>query len=258
MADSPTLDSDPDKKSHISLQAINTPNLEPTDVPAWDSKLLIVAHRQYGPVAGMLWVAEAGLLIWFIGIWKVVLTQPAKLFTFHPLLQSFAILSFYQGILVLQPTKTPAQKRAGLSVHEVFQITGAVAITAGTVIMIVNKLLHNSPHFKSWHGLLGFITACLLVIQSCFGGLIGFEWSRKLILGESRARSLWKYHRASGYILIILITLTFLTATKSEWFKMVSSTSERYVLACASIVSAVGLLARTNIRKIIPARARAS
>lgn len=254
MSASPISNLDPDEQSRLLPQVTNPSNTDPNDLPAWDSKSLIAAHRQYGPVAGMLWVAEAGILIWFIGIWKVVLTHPAGLFTFHPLLQSFAILAFYQGILVLQPTKTPAQKRAGLSVHEVFQIAGTVAIAVGTVIMIINKSLHNAPHFTSWHGLLGIITACVLVIQAFFGGLMGFEWSRKLILGESRARSLWKYHRASGYLLMLLITLTFLTATKSDWLIMVSSTNERYILACASIVAVVGLLARTSIRKIIPAR----
>lgn len=242
-----------DEQAPLLQQATPSNNFDLTHVPAWDPQALRMAHKQAGPVTGLLWVAEVGIIIWFIVLWRVVLTHPAGLFTFHPLLQSFAILAFYQGILVLQPTKTPSQKRSGLTVHEFFQIGGTIAIATGTVVMIINKSLHNAPHFTSWHGLLGVITASVLVIQALFGGLIGFEWSRRLILGESRARSLWRYHRASGYLIILLITLTFLTATKSDWLVMVSSEFELRILTITSIVSVFGLLGLTNIKKIIPA-----
>ena len=52
-----------------------------------------------------------------------------------------------------------------------------------------------ASHFTSWHGLLGFISTCIVLAQALFGMLIGFESSRDYILGDSLGRKLWKLHR---------------------------------------------------------------
>ena len=57
-------------------------------------------------------------------------TDSAKspgLFSYHPPLQSLAILLFVQGILTLQPTSTKADKARGLAIHQIFQIAGLLA-----------------------------------------------------------------------------------------------------------------------------------
>lgn len=46
------------------------------------------------------------------------------LFSYHPPLQSLAILLFVQGVLTLQPTVTKSDKARGLAIHQIFQIAG--------------------------------------------------------------------------------------------------------------------------------------
>lgn len=220
--------------------------------PVYSLSSLLSAHRRPNRVGGMFWVAEAGILIWFGTILGVVLTHQSGLFTFHPILQSAAVLLFYQGILVLQPTRHPDEKRTGLLVHESFQIVGSLSILTGTSIIIANKILHHAPHFTSWHGLLGLISLCLICVQSLFGALIGFEISRNNLLGDRQARKLWKYHRGSGYLIIVMLTLTVFVATESDWFRSVAERRVDWVAKIAPIISVFALLCLTNFRKIFP------
>lgn len=93
----------------------------------------------------------------------------------------------------------------GLS-HTLF-IIECYQTTDPKMIKLTDQMTHPlAPHFTSWHGLLGFITAILIVVQALAGGLMGFEWSRRLLLGETRARSLWRYHRCAPSFSRALLT----------------------------------------------------
>lgn len=46
------------------------------------------------------------------------------LFSYHPPLQTLAIILFVQGVLTLQPTVTKSDKARGLAFHQIFQIAG--------------------------------------------------------------------------------------------------------------------------------------
>lgn len=53
-----------------------------------------------------------------------LISRIAGLFTWHPILQSFAIIGFSEGILLLQPVaKNSATKKKGRQVHQIFQLT---------------------------------------------------------------------------------------------------------------------------------------
>lgn len=62
------------------------------------------------------------------------------LFSYHPPLQTFAIILFAQGVLTLQPTSTKADKARGLAIHQIFQIAG-LAISEPVQYMVVLKYL---------------------------------------------------------------------------------------------------------------------
>ena len=89
-------------------------------------------------------------------IWALIfskLPRPLPTFGYHPLIQSAALILLTQSILVLQPTSTPAAKKAGLNVHQIINILLVLPLfTAGASIM---WYLHDQPgqkHFISWHG----------------------------------------------------------------------------------------------------------
>ncbi|CAH7667873.1 hypothetical protein BY996DRAFT_6429521 [Phakopsora pachyrhizi] len=221
------------------------------DRPSCKLSSLLEAHRRPHRASGMKLVAEIAIVFWFVTVLFVVLTQRLELFTLHPIFQSLAILLFYQGILILQPTQTATEKRTGLFVHETFQILGFVSILAGGMVIFLVKISHHAKHFTSWHGKLGLITALLLLFQALVGGFVGFETIRdSKLVGESRARSLWKYHRASGYLVIVFLTLTVLSATKTDWLLGATDAVLIWILRITPIVSIIGLFSLINFKKI--------
>ena len=57
------------------------------------------------------------------------------------------------GILTLQPTSQAKTKAAGLTRHQLAMgALGVPAIVLGSLAIIANKAIHESPHFKTWHG----------------------------------------------------------------------------------------------------------
>ncbi|KAA1069878.1 hypothetical protein PGTUg99_000368 [Puccinia graminis f. sp. tritici] len=219
--------------------------------PKYSIASLLEAHRLPTHRTGMVWVAELAIWIWLLTVWVTVLTHQAGIFTFHPLFQSLSLFCFYQGIIILQPTDTPASKRTGLLVHEGFQLVGSLSIIIGASCIFYNKMSHSGacPLYLLARAL-GFISTCIVLVQALFGMLIGFETSRDYILGDSFGRKLWKFHRASGYLLIFLMTITVLTVTKADWVVMVSSKWSIWVLSISPIVALIGLLSLANPKKV--------
>jgi len=200
---------------------------------------------------GWTWIAQAGLILFVITVWVIIIASPAGLFSYHPPLQTLSILFFVQGVLVLQPTKTPADKKTGLNVHLVFQLLGLAIAVAGVSVMIYNKAIHNAAHFASWHGLFGIITASLLLLQSVFGLLVVYDPGLTVLGGEARAKLLWKYHRAGGYLILPLALFTSLLALSSaDWVLQHSSASQRAAAIVGLLLIVIGLSARVKLSKM--------
>lgn len=57
------------------------------------------------------------------------------------------------GIITLQPTVQPRTKAEGLTRHQLAMfVIGGPVILLGTLAIVVRKLMHDSAHFTSWHG----------------------------------------------------------------------------------------------------------
>jgi len=157
---------------------------------------------------GLANVAALTSMAIFVGytFYLILASNPKSLswFAFHPPLQVLAIGIFVQGILTLQPTSQPKTKAAGLTRHQLYMlITAFPIITVGTWVIIHNKNINQREHFTSWHGKIGIISILWMVGQILIGA--GSVWFRGAAFGGGmKAKSLWKYHRASGYILLPL------------------------------------------------------
>ena len=113
--------------------------------------------------------------MFLVSTWVITLANNPKslgLFFFHPILQSLSISIFaygalrvvqppsrssdiiaHSGILTLQPTSQVKTKAAGLTRHQLAMAAlGVPAIFLGTLAIIWNKYIHESAHFKTWHG----------------------------------------------------------------------------------------------------------
>ncbi|KAI5927934.1 eukaryotic cytochrome b561-domain-containing protein [Camillea tinctor] len=160
-------------------------------------------------------IAEGAGLLLFASIWAAVFLNPLILFSVHPLAQSAGILVLIQSILILQPTHTGAQKQVGQKVHAGLNLLSFVTFLVGVVSIEVNKFKYNGPHFHSVHGYLGVIASFWILAQY----LVGFTMFGvpKLYGGEANAKKIWKYHRISGYVLVLLLLATVVSATKTEY-----------------------------------------
>jgi len=141
-------------------------------------------------------------LTWFL----ILSNDPVQMgyFAFHPPLQVLAIAFFAYGILTLQPTSLaqPKAKAAGFARHQFFiAYLGVPVIFVGSLAIMVNKSVHGYDHFTTWHGFLGFVVLLWMSIQAFIGG--GSVWYGGRLFGRN-PKAVYKYHRASGYPLLLL------------------------------------------------------
>lgn len=192
-------------------------------------------------------ITQIGVILFFIMVWASVFTKPLILFSGHPLAQSAAILILVQSILLLQPIVHKEQKRAGQLAHASLNFLALTVLVAGVTIVEYNKFASRSPHFHSVHACLGLITLIFLVIQY----LVGFTmWATpSLYGGEAHAKFIWKYHRYSGYFVLLLLLATVCSATQTEY-----NDSVLHIKLWATIVLSVlivtGIMPRVQKQKL--------
>ncbi|KAJ5799617.1 uncharacterized protein N7518_001685 [Penicillium psychrosexuale] len=185
-------------------------------------------------------VAQAGIWILAALVWQGVLSQPLSLFTPHPLLGSSALLLQVQAALILQPTATPQQKRTGIHIHYSFQLLSVVLFVSAFVIIEVNKGSH--PHFVSPHGILGLVTYIAIVLQAVVGVIQYFV--PVTVLGSVDAgKRIYKYHRWSGYVLLLLEMATVVAATQTTYNLMAI-----HIPLWGVVVAAIFILAGVGAR----------
>ncbi|KAF9792477.1 hypothetical protein BJ322DRAFT_1102980 [Thelephora terrestris] len=163
------------------------------------------------------WAAYVSTTIFLTTTWLMALnSSPSTPFTYHPIFQSLGVSSFAYGILTLQPTSRPRSKAEGLARHQLAMGFGLLCIILGTSAIVANKNINYSDHFVSAHAKLGLSSFVWILFQVIVG--VGSVWfDGKLFGGGTKAKSIWKYHRLSGYILFPLLILTSSFGGWSQW-----------------------------------------
>ncbi|GAA5924416.1 cytochrome b561 domain-containing protein [Sporobolomyces koalae] len=194
-------------------------------------------------------LAQIGLLLSHVVLWRVISKHPAGLFSYHPAFQSLAVLLFVEGIVLLQPKPAnSAVKQKGQTLHQTFQGVATLSIIAGATFIIYNKAAHGAAHFTTWHAKVGLITLCVVLLQAVFGAVAVFAPS--LVGGEGKAKSLYKYHRMSGYIGLALLLATPALALWSDWMVNNSSQAQRNLIGAGFILAAAGAVLRVETSKL--------
>lgn len=116
-----------------------------------------------------------------------------------------------QAALILQPTSTPQQKQIGTHIHYGIQLASILCFLGAFTIIEINKRGH--PHFVSLHGILGLLTVIFVVLQA-FVGVAQFFLPVTIFGSVDGGKRIYKYHRWSGYVLLLLETALFLAATQ--------------------------------------------
>ncbi|KAL8662517.1 MAG: hypothetical protein Q9202_004662 [Teloschistes flavicans] len=202
---------------------------------------------QFNFVIGTAVIAQVGIWILAATIWASVFVQPLMLFSAHPLLNSAGILLTTQAILLLQPTHTPKQKKQGTNVHAVLNLTSILTLIAALVVIEYNKIAHSGAHFESPHAILGLITYILFFLQAIVG--IAQYYTPGLFGSTDNARSIYKYHRMSGYVLLVLSLVTIAAATQTGFNKNVLHI-QLWAVVAASVITLAGVLPRIKKQKL--------
>lgn len=150
-------------------------------------------------------------------VWANVFMNPLILFSAHPLLNSAGLLAVTEAVIILQPTHTATQKNQGAIVHATFNSFAVDAFIAGLVIIEVNKFAHSGTHFESPHSILGLVTYIVLFTQATIGVTLYFFPG--LYGSADKAKSLYKWHRAGGYVNLALLLATAIAATQTDYNK---------------------------------------
>lgn len=161
-------------------------------------------------------------------------------------MNSAALLFLVQGILVLQPTHTAQQKKEGTLIHAGLNDVGFLAGIAGLVVIEYNKFDHNGTHFVSTHAILGLTTYILIAIQTIIG--ITQYFTPGLYGGVDNAKKLYKYHRLSGYVILVLMLATVCAATQTDFNKNVLG-MQLWAVIVASVLIVIGVVARVKTYK---------
>jgi len=168
-------------------------------------------------ITGTAPIAQLGGILLFGLVWGAIFTHKRILFSVHPLLNAAAIVLAIQAVLILQPTDThsPTQKRVGTYYHASFWALALGAFYAGLIVIEVHKSKSGLQHFESPHAILGIIIYVLFFIQALAGVTARFFPS---IYGSvDNAKSLYKYHRVSGYIILILTVVNVALAAETYY-----------------------------------------
>ncbi|GAA5830486.1 hypothetical protein JCM11251_002487 [Rhodosporidiobolus azoricus] len=220
------------------------------DTPRGESAVNLISRHSFSGVAALL--AQVGVVVATVVLWRVLWLHPAGLFTYHPSFQSLAFLGFLEGILLLQPQPpNAASKRKGLQLHQIFQYSSLVLIVVGASFIFYNKAIHGAKHITSWHATFGVITLSLIVLQIIFGALLVYSPLVQLFfLSPDHAKRLWKFHRMSGYVTLTFLTATPLLALASDWVRTNTSAWERWVIGLGLGAAGVGAAARIQTSKL--------
>lgn len=163
-------------------------------------------------------------------------------------MNSAAALLFTQAILVLQPTATSKQKIQGAHIHFALNLLGTILLIAGLIIIEMNKAHAPDTRFTSVHGILGLITFIVLILQA----LVGFAqfYIPETVFGSvDKAKSIYKYHRMSGYVIVLLLLATICAATQTGFNKNVLQI-RLWAVIVASVLVVAGTLPRIKKHKL--------
>ncbi|KAK9471688.1 eukaryotic cytochrome b561-domain-containing protein [Dipodascopsis tothii] len=184
------------------------------DIEPGADMALVVANF-YTPRSAL--VAQAALVLTCLYAFIKVAQQPLMLFTYHPTFALVGVLLFAQAVLVVQPTSTPADKAVGGAVHGFLMVGGAASFLIALGVIVTNKLINNGAHLYSAHARLGLLTVILLT-ANVVGGATQF-WVPQVYGSVAKAKSMYKFHRVAGYVVLVLTAATIVAATGTTFNK---------------------------------------
>lgn len=118
----------------------------------------------------------------------------------------------------------------------------------GYIFIELNKHAHHGVHLASPHAIMGLTTYLLLLVQA-FVGAAQFFFPTVVFGSEERAKSVYKLHRISGYVVVAMLCATVSAATWTDYNLTVLHIHHWSVIT-ASVILLAGLYARIQKVKL--------
>ena len=126
--------------------------------------------------------------------------------------------------------------------HWVLQILTVSCSIAGFLAIYINKNNNDKPHFKSWHGLLGFATLISVWAQSLGGIVLLYPSVIKRVITLAQLKI---YHATYGLFNYTMVTVVFNLGMWSNWAS--TNITGFYWYACVASIDVLALVIMTQI-----------
>jgi Eukaryotic cytochrome b561 len=136
----------------------------------------------------------------------------------------------------------------GTYIHAALVNLALLCFLAAFIIIEVNKSINHPVHLKSPHAIMGLITFILLLLQ-VFVGAAQFFFPTLAFGSVDRGKAVYKYHRMSGYLIVVLLCATVSAATWTDHNLDVMQIHHWSVIT-ASVILLAGLFARIKKSKL--------
>jgi hypothetical protein len=136
----------------------------------------------------------------------------------------------------------------GTRVHFALNLLGVVALISGLIIVEMSKASHPETRFTHFHGVMGLITYILVFLQA----LIGFSqfYVPNQVFGSvEKGKAIYKYHRMSGYFILVMALATICAATQTTFNADVLHI-KLWAVIVAGILVLVGVIPRIKKNKM--------
>lgn len=123
-----------------------------------------------------------------------------------------------------------------------------MALIVGLIVIEMNKASHPETRFTNVHGIMGLITYILIFSQA----LVGFAqfYIPATIFGSvDKGKAIYKYHRISGYVVLVSALVTVCLATQTAFNDNVLHI-KLWAVIVGSVLVLVGIVPRIKKSKI--------
>ena len=143
-----------------------------------------------------------------------------------------------EAILLFSPQSSlilSTPRATKVKFHWILQTSALIAALLGFAAIYYNKTLNNKPHFKSWHGLMGFSTVVLISLQSLQG--VGVLYYKLPFVSKLKPRQMKQLHAVSGSLVFLVACITLGLGFYSNWF----TKNAHFTVVYGSLLSCIAL-----------------
>lgn len=134
----------------------------------------------------------------------------------------------------------------GTRIHTTIQLVSILCFVCAFIIIEVIKGDH--PHFVSPHGILGLLTVIFVVLQALVG-VVQYFLPVPVLGSVDAGKRVYKYHRWTGYVLLLLESATVLAATQTG-FNLAALRIPVWAVVVTLILMWVGVGSRIRKQKL--------